>query len=49
MDTDILSDIRTAIKNNSTLRLSLDLSQTTGLTEIPDSAFYDCDVLTSVK
>ena len=48
MDTDILSDIRTAIKNNSTLRLSLDLSQTTGLTEIPDSAFYDCRNLESV-
>ena len=49
MDTDILSDIRTAIKNNSTLRFSFDLSQTTGLTEIPDSAFSDCQhCLTSV-
>ena len=49
MDTDILSDIRTAIKNNSTSRLSLDLSQTTGLTEITDSAFSNCQhSLTSV-
>ena len=49
MNTDILSDIKTAIKNNSNSRFSLDLSQTTGLSEIPDSAFSNCQhSLTSV-
>ena len=48
MNTDILSDIKSVISNNTSLKIALDLSKTTGLSEIPDSVFYNCRNLTSV-
>ena len=43
-----ISAIKNALQNNSSAMVSLDLSGTTGLTEIPDEAFYDYDNLTNV-
>ena len=38
---DIITAIRSALYENSDARINLDISGTTGLTEIPDWAFYD--------
>ena len=48
INTITLSNIKAAIANNSSIKINLDLSQTTGLTEIPDDAFYTCSGLTNV-
>ena len=40
---DEISAIRSALYENSDARINLDLSGTTGLTEIPDFAFFDGD------
>ena len=44
-----VSAIKEALKNNGNAKVSLDLSQTTGLTSIGNSAFYGCGSLTSVN
>ena len=45
---DTISAIKTALGNNRYAKVNLDLSDTTGLTSINDSAFYNCSSLTSV-
>ena len=45
---DTVSAIKNALQNNSSAMVSLDLSGTTGLTEIPDEAFDSCYNLTNV-
>ncbi len=40
---DTITAIRSALYENSGARISLDMSGTTGLTKIPDNAFYDAD------
>ena len=45
---DTISVIRAALNKNITAKVNLDLSQTTGLTSIRNSAFSDCSSLTSV-
>ena len=45
---DTVSAIKNALQNNSSAMVSLDLSGTTGLTEIPDEAFDSCNNLTNV-
>ena len=45
---DTISAITTALKNNSSAMVNLDLSETTGLTSIENWAFGDCNSLTSV-
>ena len=40
---DTITAIRSALYENSNARISLDMSGTTGLTKIPDYAFYDAD------
>ena len=47
MDSSILADVKTAMSGNSAVKIALDLGATTGLTEIPDSAFSGCN-LTSI-
>ena len=44
-----ISAIKNALKSNGNAKISLDLSQTTGLTSISNSAFYGCGSLTSVN
>ena len=44
-----ISAIKTALQSNENAKVSLDLSQTTGLTSIGDTAFKDCSSLTSVN
>ena len=46
--TDTISAIKNALQNNSSAMVNLDLSGTTGLTELPYEAFYYCNNLTSV-
>ena len=43
-----VSQIGQAIKNNSSASILLDLRQTSGLTDIPEEAFYECDNLVSI-
>ena len=43
-----ISAIKTALQNNSSAMVNLDLSETTGLTEIPYEAFYNCRNLASM-
>ena len=45
---DTVSAIKNALQNNSSAMVSLDLSGTTGLTEIPDEAFGSCYSLANV-
>ena len=45
---DTVSAIKNALQNNSSAMVSLDLSGTTGLTEIPDEAFGSCYSLASI-
>ena len=45
---DDISNIKTALKENTVAKINLDLSGTTGLTSIGDSAFYGCEGLTSI-
>ena len=45
---DTISAITTALQNNSSAMVNLDLSETTGLTSIENWAFGDCNSLTSV-
>ena len=47
MDSDILAAVKTAMQNKTDVEIALDLGGTTGLTEIPDSAFSGCN-LTSI-
>ena len=47
MDSDILAAVKTAMQNKTDVEIALDLGGTTGLTEIPDSAFSGCK-LTSI-
>ncbi|MEE1290791.1 MAG: InlB B-repeat-containing protein, partial [Spirochaetota bacterium] len=47
MDSSILANVKTAMIGNSAVEIALDLGGTTGLTEIPDSAFSGCK-LTSI-
>lgn len=44
-----ISAIKAALKKNRTAKVSLDLSKTTGLTSIADSAFTGCSSLVSVS
>ena len=46
--TDTISAIKNALQNNNSAMVNLDLSGTTGLTELPYEAFYYCSSLTSV-
>ena len=48
MTPDMLTSIAESMKNNSSAEITLDLSGTTGLTEIPDEAFGSCYNLTNV-
>ena len=48
MTPDMLTSIVESMKNNSSAEITLDLSGTTGLTEIPDEAFGSCYNLTNV-
>ena len=48
MDDSTLSNIATAIKNNTFVKINLDLSCATELTTIGNSAFKDCSNLTSI-
>ncbi|MBO5288687.1 MAG: leucine-rich repeat protein [Spirochaetales bacterium] len=45
---DTITTIVTAMNNNTKAKINLDLSGTTGLTEIDDEAFYNCFRLTSI-
>ena len=45
---DIITSIKTALNNNFSAYVNLDLSDTIGLTSIGNSAFYNCSSLTSV-
>ena len=45
---DTISAIKTALKNNSSVKVNLDLSGTTGLNKLPSYAFFECSNLTSV-
>ena len=45
---DTISAIKTALKNNSSVKVNLDLSGTTGLNKLPSYAFSECSNLTSV-
>ena len=47
MDSDILAAVKTAMQSKKDVEIALDLGGTTGLTEIPDSAFSGCN-LTSI-
>ncbi len=47
MDSDILANVKTAMQSKKDVEIALDLGGTTGLTEIPDSAFSGCN-LTSI-
>lgn len=44
-----ISAIKTALQNNETAKVNLDLSQATGLTVIDSSAFKDCSTLVRVS
>ena len=44
-----ISKIKTALCDNNNKKINLDLSKTTGLTEIPADAFNECGNLTSMK
>ena len=48
MDDSTLSSIASAMKNNTSAKIDLDLNNTTGLTNIGDSTFKDCSNLTSI-
>ena len=48
MNTDILSNIKSVISSNTSLKIALDLSKTIELTDLPNSAFYNCRNLTSI-
>ena len=48
MTPDMLTSIAESMKNNASAEITLDLSGTTGLTEIPDEAFGSCNNLTNV-
>ena len=45
---DTISTIKTALQNNSSTKVNLDFSDTTGLTSISYEAFRDCSSLTSI-
>ena len=47
-DSSALTEIRDAIRVNNSASVTLDLSGVTGLTELPNGAFSDCDSLESV-
>jgi hypothetical protein len=47
MDSSILANVKTAMQSKKDAEIALDLGGTTGLTEIPDSAFSGCN-LTSI-
>ena len=47
MDSSILANVKTAMQSKKDVEIALDLGGTTGLTEIPDSAFSGCN-LTSI-
>ena len=44
----MITKISSALRNSSQVKVNLDLSETTGLTEIRDSAFYNCQNLQSI-
>ena len=48
LTSDTISSIKTALQNNSSAKVNLDFSDTTGLTSIDSIAFYNCSSLTSV-
>ena len=48
MTPDMLTSIAESMKNNASAEITLNLSGTTGLTEIPDEAFGSCYNLTNV-
>ena len=48
MNSDILAAVKTAMQSKKDVEIALDLGGTTGLTEIPDFAFSDCNNLTSI-
>ena len=48
MTSDILAAVKTAMKDNESAKINLDLSGTTGLTTISDFAFQRCDSLISI-
>ena len=47
MDSSILANVKTAMQSKKDVEIALDLGGTTGLTEIPNFAFSDCN-LTSI-
>ena len=44
----MITKISSVLEDNSQAKVNLDLSETTGLTEIRDSAFYNCQNLQSI-
>ena len=48
MTSDILAAVKTAMKDNESAKINLDLSGTTGLTCIDEYAFQDCNNLTGI-
>lgn len=48
MTSDILAAVKTAMKDNESAKINLDLSGTTGLTSIGDFAFQNCGNLISI-
>lgn len=48
MTSDILAAVKTAMKDNESAKINLDLSGTTGLTSISDFAFQNCGNLISI-
>ena len=48
IDSAAIENIKTAMKNNQNALIDLDLSKTTGLTEIPEYAFAECNSLASL-
>lgn len=48
MTSDILAAVKTAMKDNESAKINLDLSGTTGLTCIDEYAFEDCNNLTGI-
>ena len=48
LTTTTISEIATVLKENTVAKINLDLSETTGVTSIEDSAFKECTGLTSI-